>query len=315
MIVVPEKLGWLRSIVKVRGSVLSRIWGRLLFTTLVATALTIGLRDHPQLSVTQTPFTLIGLALSIFLGFRNNTSYQRFWEGRILWGRLVNTSRSLSRQLLTLLTPRENTGEGEGAPELRAWQQAMVHRVAAYPHTLRLFLRDERDLAELGRLIPPEEVPGLAASTNPPMRLVQGLGERVSEAWRRGWLDTYHLPVLERSLSDLIDIQGGCERIKNTPIPLSYNLLLHRIAAIYCLTLPLGILKDVGLATPLVVLLVSYAFYGLDAIGDEIEDPFGTEPHDLPLGALSTTIERNVRDLLGETELPPPAQPVGQLLL
>jgi len=314
MMVFPEKPSWIATMLQMRGAVLTRIWGRLLFTTLFATSVTL-LYWHGDLqgTLTVTPFTLIGLALSIFLGFRNNTSYQRFWEGRILWGRLVNTSRSLTRQLLTLLRPSPAAG-AEDAAALRDFQRGAARRLAAYVHALRLQLR-EQGYEELGRLIPPEEARALASATNAPMRVAQSLGEQVSEAWHRGWLDPFHLPVLERSLSDLLDIQGGCERIKSTPIPVSYNLLLHRIAGIYCLALPFGIVKDVGLVTPLVVLLVSYAFYGLDSIGDEIENPFGEDPHDLPLSALSTLIERNVLDLVGEADLPAPAQPRGNVLL
>jgi len=212
---------------------------------------------------------------------------------------MVNTSRSLTRQLLTI--PRAEEGEAEA---LRSFQQETVRTLAAYVHALRLRLRDATDYGELERLIPGEDLAALARSSNPPVTLVQRLGERVREAWQRGWVDPYHLPLLDASLTQLVDIQGGCERIKATPIPLSYSLLTHRIVAVYCLSLPFGLFDTVGTMTPLVVLLVGYAFYGLDAIGDAIEQPFGLEDHDLPLLQLSTMIEVNVRELLGDSDLP-----------
>lgn len=304
--VFEERPSWLQVVIHLRSSVLTRIWGRLLLTTMFALAVTEAFEFKwipEKLSLSVTPFTLIGLALGIFLGFRNNTSYQRFWEGRILWGRLVNTSRSLTRQIMTLVQIPPGSSESEEA--LADYQRSFVHHVAAYVHALRFHLRDEKaKYAELERLIPEDDLDALQTSSNPPIQLVQGLGQRATEAWKRGWLETFHLPTVEASLTNLTDIQGGCERIKSTPIPFSYTILIHRIVAVYCLALPFGLVTTTHQATPLVVLLVSYAFFGLDAIGDEIENPFGTDVHDLPLEAMSTMIEVNVREQLGETELP-----------
>ena len=120
--------------------------------------------------------------------------------------------------------------------------------------------------------------------------------------------------MLETSLVSLTDIQGACERIKSTPIPYSYNTLIHRIVAVYTYGLPFGLVSDVGIMTPVVVLVVSYAFFGIDTVGDEIEQPFGTDPNDLPLSAISRTIEVNLRQRLGETELPPMLRPVNEML-
>ncbi|MAA79801.1 MAG: hypothetical protein CL916_11125 [Deltaproteobacteria bacterium] len=104
---------------------------------------------------------------------------------------------------------------------------------------------------------------------------------------------------MEESLSSLCNLQGGCERIKATPIPYSYNILLHRIVALYCFSLPFGLVSELTLGTPIVVGIISYAFLGLDAIGDEIENPFERDQNDLPLGAISHMIESNVRQRMG----------------
>ena len=268
MMVFPQRLNWLQIMFKVRGSILTRIWGRVLITFLFATAITelyfLGILKAEVETLTPLPFSLIGLALGIFLGFRNNTSYQRFWEGRILWGRLVNTSRTITRQILTLIEPEQD-------PSPSPLQRHLVHRVAAYVHALRLHLRDEKEgYADLKRLLPDDDLEALAKSSNPPIAMLHTLGERMAKAWQQGKLNEYHMSVLEQSLTNLTDIQGGCERIKATPIPFSYTLLIHRIVAVYCLALPFGVYDQAKLLTPLVVLLVSYAFYGLDAIGDEI---------------------------------------------
>lgn len=311
--IISDRPSWLRIVFTLRGSALSRTWPRLLLTTFLSVLVTLLYTryDYFHFDLTVTPFSLIGLALGIFLGFRNNTSYDRFWEGRKLWGRLVNASRSLTRQVLTLIGPRQ-----PAAPpaELAAVRQRLVYRTIAYVHALRLHLRDQRAMDDLAPLLGGDELRALEIELNRPIALLQGYGDQLRALWDSGWVDTMHLPVLEASLTDLADIQGGCERIKSTPIPFSYTVLIHRIVAVYCVGLPFGIVSTVGNFTPLVVMMVAYAFFGLDTVGDEIEDPFGEDPNDLPLSALSRMIEVNLRQRLGETDLPPLHKPVDGVL-
>ncbi len=311
--IISDRPSWLRIVFTLRGSALSRTWPRLLLTTFLSVLVTLLYTryDYFHFDLTVTPFSLIGLALGIFLGFRNNTSYDRFWEGRKLWGRLVNASRSLTRQVLTLIGPRQPAAPPE---ELAAVRQRLVYRTIAYVHALRLHLRDQRAMDDLAPLLGGDELRALEIELNRPIALLQGYGDQLRALWDSGWIDTMHLPVLEASLTDLADIQGGCERIKSTPIPFSYTVLIHRIVAVYCVGLPFGIVSTVGNFTPLVVMMVAYAFFGLDTVGDEIEDPFGEDPNDLPLSALSRMIEVNLRQRLGETDLPPLHKPVDGIL-
>lgn len=316
--IVIEKATWLQILLKWRGTALKRVWMRVAFVTFVAIVITIvDLRIETfHADLTTTPFTLIAVALGIFLGFRNNTSYDRFWEGRKLWGRLVNTSRTITREILTLVGPLpDGAATPEEAEELRALHRSLVRYVAAYVHCVRMHLRDEDPHLELSRLIPESDVEALREESNRPIAMLQTLGDRFRQAWLRGWVHDQHLPVLDRALTDLCDIQGGCERIKATPIPFSYTALIHRIVALYCLTLPFGVVHSIGAFTPVVVAVVSYAFFGLDAVGDEIEDPFGKDYNDLPLSALSTMIEINVRQRIGDGDLPERVRPVDGVLL
>jgi putative membrane protein len=306
---------WFRSLISLRGTSLQRIWLRLGVTVIVAIFVTVLHENYGKFTQTLTtlPFTLIGIALGIFLGFRNNTSYDRFWEGRKLWGRLVNTSRSLTRQILVFIGP--SAGEAAtDADDLRRLHRDLVYRVIAYVHSLRHHLRDSEPFGDLEPLLGADETDSLRNEHNRPIAVLQALADRFRQAWRDGRLHALHLAELERSLTDLTDIQGGCERIKSTPIPASYTILIHRIVAVYSMTLPFGIVDSVGSATPVVVVLIGYAFYGLDAIGDEIENPFGTDPNDLPLSTLSRMLEVNLRQRLGESELPPLLQPQNGIL-
>lgn len=302
---VEKKRSWIET-VALGGYALPHIWVRTLTVTAISIVVTIAYEEVPQLhyALTAAPFTLVGLPLGIFLGFRNNTAYDRFWEGRKLWGALVNTSRSVTRQILTLLERPPDDAEGE----LRAFQVRFVHLVIAYVHALRHHLRDTSPFEVLEHVIGQDEAARLRGQDNVPYALLQRMGELLVDARRRRWLDPYHVPVLEGSLTSLTDIQGACERIKATPIPFSYTVLMHRIVAVYCALLPFGLMDSIKWATPFVVLAISYCFFGLDAVGDEIEQPFGTDTNDLPLKALSRTIERNLRQRLGE-EVPPPVAP------
>ena len=146
-----------------------------------------------------------------------------------------------------------------------------------------------------------------------PTAILQGTADRLKAA--RGSYEPVHLLALDGSLTDFSDIQGGCERIKNTPVPLSYTMLTHRIVMVYCATLPLGLIDTVGPFTPVAVLIIAYAFLGLDSVGSQIEDPFEEDPNDLPLAAISRMIEVNIRQRLGETALPPMLKPERGILL
>lgn len=312
---VEKKRSWLRTVV-LGGFALPQIWWKTLAVTALSIMVTIAYEEVPEVhySLTATPFTLVGLPLGIFLGFRNTTAYDRFWEGRKLWGGLVNTSRSLTRQILTLIEPLPEADpaiSGEGA--VVAFETAFVHHLIAYAHALRHHLRDTSPFDTLGHVLGEPGAERFRGQENVPYAILQRLGELAVEARRKHWIHVFHVPVLEASLTSLTDIQGACERIKATPIPFSYTVLMHRIVAIYCTLLPFGLMDAIKWATPAVVLTISYCFFGLDAIGEELEQPFGKDINDLPLKAISRTIERNLRERLGE-KLPPPHTPEGGVL-
>ncbi len=293
---IEKKRSWIEMVV-LGGVALPHIWVRTLTVTAISIVVTIVYERVPQVhySLTTAPFTIVGLPLGIFLGFRNNTAYDRFWEGRKLWGALVNTSRSLTRQVITLVEP-----PGGPSDESRAFEKQLVRLVIAYVHALKLHLRDVRPEATLAKILPPDDVDRVRDEENPPLALLQRMGELFVEARRKSWIHVMHVPILEGSLTSLTDIQGACERIKSTPIPYSYTVLMHRIVAGYCVLLPFGLMDSIKWATPVVVAAISYCFFGLDAIGDEIEQPFGLDPNDLPLDAISNTIERNLRTRIGD---------------
>jgi len=308
-----EKPSWFRVLFMFKGSSIARTWKRVL-TSFGFSLLVTFLYEFEHVfdrDLTVVPFSLIGLALGIFLGFRNNTSYDRFWEGRKLWGQVVNSSRNLARLTLTILGPHDAN------LKIRERHQEIVYRIIAYVHALRQHLRDQHRPEELENLLPQSEIQALLREKNRPVAIIQGISDRLRHDLDHDWVHPFHLPILEKELNTLINCQGGCERIKNTPIPFSYNVLLHRLVAVYCFGLPFGLVPSIGILTPVIVLLVAYAFFGLDAVGDEIEDPFGEDPNDLPLGQITNTIEINLRQLLKEddSKLPPPPKVINNVIL
>src|SRR5450830_293600 len=292
-----------------RGSVLSRIWKVLLVNTAVAILVTVvhGILFDFKITLTAIPFTLIGLPLAIFLGFRNNAAYDRYWEGRKLWGQLVADSQNFARQCQNLIQQPKPFSASLGLTDVRV---RMIYRAIAYAHALRHRLRDCREAGELNGLLREEEWRQMGQTMNSPNFLMLQMGADLGQCVKEGWIDGCLAAIIDTTLSSMVAVGIGCERIKTTPIPFSYTLLLHRTAYLYCFLLPFGLVDSIGFMTPGVVAIVAYTFFGLDALGDEIEEPFGTDANDLPLTAMCRAIEINLRESLQDENVPPPMKAV-----
>lgn len=306
MIVRPASPSTLSLLFSMRGSVIPEVWRRVLLTVGVAVLVTLlhGTLGPLKVTLTPTPFSLIGLTLAIFLGFRNSISYDRFWEARKLWGEILVVTRNLGRQTLTLV-------DDLGADERRV----LLYRLAAFAHALRHQLRGSDAAADLARLLPAAECAAVLAQPNRPHMLLERIGAAYAALARSGRLSPLLLANVDQQISLLSHALGGCERIRHTPIPYAYILLLHRTVHLYCYLLPFGLVDSVGVMTPLVVGIVSYTFFGLDTLGDQIEDPFDTLPNDLPLDALCHTVESSLLMLLGERLTPAPQPDASGVLL
>jgi putative membrane protein len=311
--IVRERPSGFKMFLLVRGSILPRILPSLLATTLIAVGVTLSHGDLFAIKITLTtiPFTLIGLPIAIFLGFRNTAAYDRFWEGRKLWGEVLLRSRALSRQCRSLLTGAVPATADLGLSDVRV---RMVMRTIAYAHALRQLLRDESDVEVFQTLLVESELVGIGQVGNKPDYLMQRMGDDLALCLQEGRLDPCLAASIDATLSAISGAGASCERIRSTPIPFSYTLLLHRTAYLYCFLLPFGLVDSIGFMTPFVVAIVAYTFFGLDALGDEIEEPFGTDANDLPLDAICRTLEINLRESLCDTHLPKPLLPVNYCL-
>ena len=256
------------------------------------------------------PLTLLGSAIGIIVAFRNQSSYARWWEGRTMWGGVISNSRSFARQVTTVMMPLNETE----ATEVKLAQRRLVYHQIAYAHALRQQLRGLPPWEELKRLLTEQELSELREERNVPLAIQQRMGALLRECQVRGWIDIAHWKALDDSLDDLLDAQGGTERIKNTPMPKQYDYFPQLFVQIYCMMLPLGLVQNMGWYTPLGSTLVGFIFLALDKIGRDLDDPFENTIYDVPLTAITTTIEINLRQLLGETALPEPTNPVGGVL-
>jgi putative membrane protein len=256
------------------------------------------------------PLTLFGSAIGIIVAFRNQSSYARWWEARTLWGGIVNNSRSWARQVTTVMMP---LSEAEAA-ELKVVQRQLVYQQIAYAHALRQHLRGLEPWEDLAPLLSEGEIERLRDQKNVPLAIQQQMGAQLRQCQVRGWVDIAHWRALDGCLDDLIDAQGGTERIKNTPMPKQYDYFPELFVQMYCVMLPLALVANMGWYTPLGSTLVGFIFLALDKIGRDLEYPFDNTIYDVPMTALTTTIEINLRQLLGETVLPQAETPVRGVL-
>ncbi len=302
----------LRLFFTLRGSILPRVRTSLALCVAVAVIVTFthGMLFAWKVTLTAVPFSIIGLALAICLGFRNNVAYDRWWEGRKLWGELITRSRVLARQLQSLTTLPEAARHDDLADP----RTAIIRRTIAHAHALRHELRRSDASADVSPWLPPDERAAFADARFGSDWLVRRNAQDLGALVRAGRIDPCLAAEMDGSLSALTAVATGCERIRRTPMPFAYTLLLHRTATLYCYLLPFGLVDTIGVMTPFVVAIVAYTFFGLDAVGDEIEEPFGIAVHHLPLTALCRTVEINLLEALGDPAPPPALEPVHHLL-
>jgi putative membrane protein len=292
-----------------RGSIIKRVLPQILLTSLLSSIVVLWHSQWPGVLpvFSGAPFALLGIALSIFLGFRNNACYDRWWEARRQWGTIVFSARHLARQTLIL-----EATEGQAGIEAR---RRLLVLVIAFVQSLVPHLRAGISRDKVERLLPPHVREHYDASRNPPEALSLEIARELADLRARNMLTDIHYQMLDRTLADLTLAQASCERIRWTPVPFGYTLLLHRTAHLFCLLLPFGFDDVLGWFMPFATALVAYTFFGLDALGDELEEPLGKQPNALPIEAIADTVEINLREAMGEKDLPPLPVAVDYLLM
>jgi putative membrane protein len=284
-----DRTRWWRTCLAFGGTVLPHVLGRVGILTGFCLALTLlnehVLRHHgyPLPALDPMGHNVLGITVSLLIVFRTNSSYARFWEGRTLWGALVNGSRSLVR-----------LGAAHAGPA-----DDLARLVTAYVIAIKQYLRDDRDLSAIRPLISGVLYDEAAAARNPPSVLARALSEWIRQRREAGRLDAQMAVMLERVLMDLVNAQGGCERIHITPLPFIYVGLIKELVLVYLVTLPFVLVDRMGFAAPVTVAVVSLAMFGIEDAGVEIEDPFGCGPNHLPLDTICANLARDTAQIAG----------------
>ncbi|WEK71258.1 MAG: bestrophin family ion channel [Candidatus Chryseobacterium colombiense] len=290
--IIRKKEHWFRMLFVWHGSVLPALLPRLGLLLILSLLVTYfhGIILSFKVPLNPAPLTLFGFVLALFLGFRNNASYDRFWEGRKLWGALLNTSRALTRQAMTLSNTKNDTIS----------VHSFVNLLSAFVFALKHQLRGTDAYEDLKLRLNEDQLKIVAESKYKPAVIMRLLAEWVQKAKNEGFLDSIQQARFDENFDKLSDILGGCERLVSTPIPYSYRVLLHRTVYIYCFLLPFGLVDSLGWFTPLIVVFVAYTFVAFEAIADEIEEPFGTDANDLALNSMCVMIDETIHEMVGE---------------
>jgi putative membrane protein len=294
--IVRDKPGIADLLTAMRGSVLPHILRPLLgiialAAVMVAADRRFGLLPH----LDGTAFTVFGIGLSLFLGFRNNAAYDRWWEARKLWGGLLADLRSLAREAEVFVADD-------------ALRREMLRQSLGFLHAHRMNLR--RLTADPAA---PPETQAVLGTAHPPCAALDRLNALVAEGLRDGRIDGFGARGLTTRLGSIALQQAGCERIATSPLPFVYSLLIYRTTYLYCLLLPLVLAGGAGWMAPLFVGIVAYVFLGLAEVTEELSHPFAPTTNGLPLDAICRTAEISMAPHLGEAP-PAPLKPVDYYL-
>ncbi|QMU28185.1 bestrophin family protein [Adhaeribacter radiodurans] len=303
-------------------------WKSMLYYLLLAVAVYL-LHDYFAIWKLHIPFTAISAlstALAIFLGFKTSNAYERWWEARQIWGSLVNYSRAWARQVITMIIPE---GQAQAAA-VKDLQYRMVYRHMAFVHALRVFLRKKHTYNEQGQeeiyeepneysdtaaFLIPAEYHLFTRKHNPPNYLLELQGEDLRRAYDQGWLTDFRFVKLEETLVEFNNVQGRSERIKNTPFPRQYSFFSRVFVFIHASLLPFVFVEELGWASIPISITISFVFLCLDLIGERSEDPFENRLEDVPLTALSLTIETNLKEQWGDPDFPAKKHAPGGIVL
>ncbi|MFO1451212.1 MAG: bestrophin family protein [Opitutaceae bacterium] len=286
---------WSPQLLAVKGSIAPKILVRVALVVLWSAGVVLIHKHIHHLEIPPTVHTLVGLALGLLLVFRTNSSYERFWEGRKAWGRIINTTRNLARTATTLLKTQRPTLE-----LILLW-------TAAYPYSAMNSLRKVKGLGPLEPRLPPAAVAEVLAARHVPLAVAQQISLQFARHRSDGTFAERCIIYLDDMVRRLVDEIGECERIQNTPLPFAYVVHLRRALVLYLTTLPFVLVDPFGWLTTVCMLLISYVLLGIDEIGVEIENPFGMDSNDLPIESFCSGIEQVILEQIPPVPAASPA--------
>jgi putative membrane protein len=302
------------------AKVLAYIW-KPLCVALVSSVAAIVLRrvvDTDRLQLPFAPIGTLGAAVAIFVAFRNNASYARWWEARTLWSSMHNAARVLGRQIVASTDNAIAAGTGGTPEDVMAFRSEQVRRVIAFAHATRLTLRGGDDLADALRFLPADEHGLVAGAANSPNMILQRLGVRLKDGVRAQILGQFDPITLEPNMAALNAALAAAERIKHTPTPRQYDYFTRLAVLAFAVVMPFGLLSVVprsqDIAVPVLAVIVAGVFVILERVGAVIDAPFENATTDVPMTSICRAIERDLLEQIGHTDLPAPLEPVDGYL-
>jgi ion channel-forming bestrophin family protein len=282
---------WKKLLFSLKGSIIPTIAPRLLLLALISLSVVLVDRIAVKIEVNSVPWTIVGVALGLLLVFRTNTAYDRYWEGRRMWGGIVNSSYTLMSVVLGYV------GMQESKNNILIIQEKISRLICALPILMKQKLHDERDLKEIQSFISNEDMQFIENTHNLPIALHSLLVKEINEGYKQNVIAKEAGNLINGCLNEYINCLGSCERIKNTPLPIAYVLHTKRFLYLFCSTISLPLVSYFGIWSILITVFISYALIGIEEIGVEIEDPFGYDPNDLPLDKICNNIISNIQNL------------------
>lgn len=246
---------------------------------------------------------ILGTVISLLLAFRSSQAYDRWWEARTIWGAVVNDSRTLARQMATYIPNLY------GSPEIEGFKQRFVYRQMGWCYSLAGHLRKGDGFAGTGPFLDRQDLQQLQDYTNIPAALLELHGRDVVFAQQQGWINEFQQVEIDRTLSRLCDSMGACERIKNTVFPATYSLYIHIALNFFILLLPFGLIEFFGFMEVPLVVAIAALFLLIEKMAIHLQDPFDNKPTDTPMNAICRTIERDLRQVIKDKDLPPVREP------
>lgn len=256
-----------------------------------------------NISIPMAVPTVLGTIISLLLAFRSNQAYDRWWEARIVWGAIVNDSRTLARQIMFLM---ENTYEPES---IDLFKQRMIKRQIAWCYALGSGLRKEDPMPLIKKFVPEDECEYVSEFDNKHIGLLQLHARDLNNALKQGWINSYQQIEIDRTITRLCDSMGKCERIKNTVFPSTYSLYINLALHFFILLLPFGLVELFGFLMVPVLVVLAGCFFLIEKMAIHLQDPFENKPTDTPVMTISRNIERDLKQMISDKQVPSVYEP------
>lgn len=294
-------------LVQIAGIITNNFWRIFFFTIAASIAHILHVElGYEGVKLPVMPVTLLGGALAIFLGFRNSSAYDRWWEARKVWGEIVNRSRSLAMQILTYSSSNDSD-----TVQLKAWQKAMIYRHIGWVYALKLHLHSSPQNLTTSTWFTPLDIESLSGKTNIPAQVLAIQGQEIKGAFQSKWIEDFRQYELIHTIESLYDCQGKCERIKNTVFPFYYNYFTQVFLWLFIICLPFALVGLMGWVSVPMSISISFVFTILDKSGIITEEPFKNVAADTPMQTLARNIEIDLREMINDENIPGP-QPISK---